>query len=154
MENNHSIIPGQVFDQWTVVADPEFISVNSTSTPVWRVHCKCECGREKKVIKYRLVNGESTKCRVCAARDRQRIPGQTVTQDMKLGMVFGKLTVIEPNSQRTTDDKRWMSICRCECGNIKTVINYQLVHGNTRSCGCLRHEPRGTMAYEDMPASY
>lgn len=53
------------------------------------------------------------------------------------GRVFGRLTALhrgENYKLKTT----W--VCRCECGNIKT-INYQnLIVGGSTSCGCFHNE--------------
>ncbi len=48
------------------------------------------------------------------------------------GQTFGNLTVI----CRVANSLDWL--CRCLCGKETIVITYQLVHGTTRSCGCLR----------------
>lgn len=48
------------------------------------------------------------------------------------GQVFGKLTAVSYVSRG-----KW--ICRCECGNTKTVCASSLVKGNTKSCGCQWH---------------
>ena len=50
------------------------------------------------------------------------------------GMVFGKLTVIKRQGSSKHGDALW--ICRCECGNEKTVPSRYLVEGCTKSCGC------------------
>lgn len=54
-----------------------------------------------------------------------------------LGQVFGKLIVIADAPSR---GKRTMAICRCDCGNEVTVSNNSLQRGNTKSCGCLKHD--------------
>lgn len=36
--------------------------------------------------------------------------------------------------------KRVHWVCKCDCGNIKTVCSYELKNGDTKSCGCLRKE--------------
>lgn len=56
---------------------------------------------------------------------------------------FGKLTAIKINSV----NKRGGSycpfwLCQCECGNITEVSIYDLLYGNTKSCGCLSVETR------------
>lgn len=51
------------------------------------------------------------------------------------GQTFGKLIVIERAENDRRGNAQWL--CRCECGNTKIVLGYQLTSGKTRSCGCL-----------------
>ena len=53
----------------------------------------------------------------------------------KTGMVFGKLTVLNYVGMNTAHKSLWA--CKCECGNITTVISGDLSTGNTSSCGCV-----------------
>lgn len=53
-------------------------------------------------------------------------------------MKRGRWTLIEVAE---TDEKgfaRWL--CRCDCGNWRVVSAHSLVHGTSRSCGCLQRE--------------
>jgi hypothetical protein len=52
------------------------------------------------------------------------------------GQKFGRLTVIET----FRPDKYTKCVCKCECGNIKTINATDLVRGRTKSCGCLQKE--------------
>ena len=53
------------------------------------------------------------------------------------GRTFGHLTVLE----RTENHReRTCWLCRCDCGNETDVTESGLVHGNYRSCGCLKIE--------------
>ncbi len=55
------------------------------------------------------------------------------------GRRFGRLTALYPTERR---DKK-LSVywhCRCDCGNETEVTADGLVHGNYKSCGCLRRE--------------
>lgn len=58
--------------------------------------------------------------------------------DSLIGQRFGKLTVIanaEPYiSPKGHKEERWL--CRCDCGNEKTVMQGHLRSGATTSCGC------------------
>lgn len=50
---------------------------------------------------------------------------------------FGKLTVLKDTGKRNQKKgKIWL--CKCECGAEKEVTTVHLVHGNTKSCGCLK----------------
>jgi hypothetical protein len=55
-----------------------------------------------------------------------------------LGIVFGRLTVIEDNSRSKQGNVIWK--CKCECGNEVLVNSSYLITGTTRSCGCLKKE--------------
>lgn len=56
-----------------------------------------------------------------------------------MGQIFGRLTVIEKTDKRGKD-RRIIWKCRCECGNEVEVNSKNLIHGNTKSCGCLKKE--------------
>lgn len=59
------------------------------------------------------------------------------------GRRYGYLTVIE----RVTDKvyksgrKKPRYLCRCDCGNIVSVVGESLRNGTTKSCGCHRADP-------------
>lgn len=54
---------------------------------------------------------------------------------MRSGQRFGRLTVV---AQATRADGRQAVVCRCDCGNERTIRVSFLLSGNTQSCGCLR----------------
>lgn len=47
---------------------------------------------------------------------------------------FGKLTVIRPTKKRQSKSIVWL--CKCDCGNYKEVLQFNLTSGATTSCGC------------------
>ncbi len=53
-----------------------------------------------------------------------------------LNKKFNKLTIIEIHNEYK-NDKRLIS-CRCDCGNIKKTRIDSVIHGVTKSCGCIR----------------
>ncbi len=55
------------------------------------------------------------------------------------GRRFGRLTAIR-DSGRIGSRRMRLWECKCDCGNIAFVERNSLTTGNTRSCGCLRHE--------------
>lgn len=58
-----------------------------------------------------------------------------------LGQRFGRLLVIEKGQGVQYKNYRVTSwVCQCDCGNIKEIPTASLVHGNTRSCGCIKKE--------------
>ena len=60
------------------------------------------------------------------------------------GQRFGRLVVVKLSEKRIGRSACW--VCRCDCGNYKTVMSYHLVSGRTRSCGCYMNESRITRA--------
>lgn len=58
---------------------------------------------------------------------------------------FGRLTVIKQNGRDKS--KKIMWLCRCDCGNEKTVRGDDLRAGKVQSCGCL-HKARMKEGYE------
>lgn len=52
------------------------------------------------------------------------------------GQRFGRLIAIEPVV--VNGHRKWL--CRCDCGNIKSVATGSLRSGGTKSCGCLNRE--------------
>ncbi len=57
-----------------------------------------------------------------------------VYPDIKIGDVFGLLTVIAP-APTIADTRRW--VCLCGCGKEKIIRGGSLKRGNTKSCGCM-----------------
>lgn len=53
------------------------------------------------------------------------------------GQKYGKLTIIKEVSP--IGSKRRI-LCKCDCGNIKEYSMDRVIHGRTKSCGCLRNE--------------
>lgn len=49
------------------------------------------------------------------------------------GKKFERLTVIKKDKDRKN---HW--ICKCDCGNTVSVLDFYLIHGKTKSCGCYR----------------
>ena len=64
------------------------------------------------------------------------------------GQRFGRLVVIERCGSYKSPDgfstaAKWR--CVCDCGNETAVISNSLLHGYTKSCGCLQRENAATM---------
>ena len=55
--------------------------------------------------------------------------------DIKVGDRFGNLVVIGTSEPR---HKERTYICKCDCGNEKVIKSYNLFHGISTSCGCMK----------------
>ena len=98
-------------------------------------HCKCDCGNEIDVIAKNLRSGNTKSCG-CYKRNN---PGM---RKNLTGQRFGKLIVLgdpQPGNRGTI----WK--CKCDCGNICYKVSTDLIHGHTKSCGCLKAELHSTM---------
>ena len=95
--------------------------------------CKCDCGNIRTVSGHSLRLGRSKSCG-CLCREIVHNRRKSF-----VGKKFGRLMVISEKSERD----KWghiLWICKCECGNYKTIIGDSLVQGLTKSCGCLAIE--------------
>ena len=54
------------------------------------------------------------------------------------GQRFGRLVVL--GFDKKSNDRQYMWLCRCDCGDVVSVRGYSLRSGNTQSCGCLQKE--------------
>lgn len=54
------------------------------------------------------------------------------------GRRFGRWTAIERAENSPSGYTRW--VCRCDCGERKTVDKLSLMTGRSKSCGCLNRE--------------
>ena len=61
------------------------------------------------------------------------------------GQTFGKLTVVSFAGSSNRGKATWL--CKCECGNEKTVAGGNLTSGRTKSCGCI------TRPFKDLSRS-
>lgn len=110
---------GKKFDKLTVVQQlPEY-------TKCVRYLCQCDCGNYIICNGDNLRNGDRTSCGC-----KKREPKKDLT-----GQKFGKLTVLELSSERSSwGEIQWK--CQCECGNIVKISTSNLTTGNSLSCGC------------------
>lgn len=64
------------------------------------------------------------------------------SEEYMIGRRFCRLVVIGESEKKIKRngfyDDRW--ICKCDCGNVKTISGHGLRYGSTKSCGCLGKE--------------
>ena len=102
-----------------------------------RWHCQCDCGNERDVSPYNLTHGITVSCG-CTNRCGGKRWGRQ-RRDVT-GRRFGMLTAIEPTEKRVCSQVVWL--CKCDCGNFCNIPVGNLINGNTKSCGCLRHKKK------------
>ena len=128
--NNGMDIVGKTFNYLTVL-EPDGRNENSKEHE--RMYkCKCVCGNEIRASRKSIMRGLK---KSCGCKDPNKFKDLT-------GMKFERLTVIERdpddyvNPTSGVKSPKW--ICRCDCGNIKSVRGTDLKTGNVTSCGCYR----------------
>ncbi len=94
--------------------------------------CRCDCGNLHTATSHDLKAGKTTSCG-CLRRSRA---GNFL--DIS-GRKIGRLLVLSPTKKR---DQKGSVLwhCRCDCGNELDISEDGLIHGNYRSCGCLKTE--------------
>jgi hypothetical protein len=58
--------------------------------------------------------------------------------DIEVGKKYNRLTAIKFVKRNKKRDQYWKF--KCECGGEKTIRAYCVIHGYTKSCGCISHE--------------
>lgn len=99
--------------------------------------CRCTCGRLHTAAAYDLKTGKVKSCGCSHSAVGQGVRDLT-------GQTFGRLTVLYPIQER---DKKGSVLwrCYCTCGKEVDLSEDRLVHGQYRSCGCLKEEMQKQM---------
>lgn len=126
-------LSGQTFNHLTVVERTDDYVTPHGNRSV-RYLCRCECGRETKVVAAKLRNGHTKSCGQCDV--------MSLFVDLT-GQRFDRLLVIEQAGwyvypTRGDRDAKWL--CRCDCGNEIVVNGRSLRHRGNHSCPCYRSE--------------
>lgn len=103
---------------------------HNTSQGKTRWICQCECGNSCEISRNELRSGESLSCG-CLRKDLLRI-------DIK-GQRFGRLSVIQQGESKGKSTAQFW-ICKCDCGNEKTISSQHLRKRFISSCGCLKEK--------------
>ncbi|MBS6397522.1 MAG: tyrosine-type recombinase/integrase [Clostridiales bacterium] len=116
-------LAGQRFGKLTVSGFAGYGENGRQRISLWE--CRCDCGRSCTVPGSLLQNGRRKSCG-CIRYSAKEMAG----------IRFGRLTVIgeDPNNQTTLQKV----ICRCDCGQEKSIATRDLKNGRVTSCGCDR----------------
>lgn len=94
--------------------------------------CRCSCGTLHTVDAHNLKKG---KIKSCGCKRYQNDWSMVNIS----GQRFGRLVVACATDKRDKKGSVYWH-CRYDCGNELNVTENCLVHGNCKSCGCLRQE--------------
>ncbi|MCD8364570.1 MAG: transcriptional regulator [Clostridiales bacterium] len=125
MSRKSTIQPGDQFGRLTVVEKTE---QRKARYVLWR--CRCVCGGEVLASTRDLKSAGVTDCGCASgARGNRRRVAEDLT-----GRRFGMLTVVKREANK---GGRTAWLCRCDCGEEKSVTAHDLKSGRCKSCGCL-----------------
>lgn len=94
--------------------------------------CRCDCGRLHVATAHDLKAGKIKSCGCLRGMEDGNF------LDIS-GKKIGRLSVLYPTKKRNQKGSiLWH--CRCDCGNELDISEDGLIHGNYRSCGCLKAE--------------
>lgn len=128
-------LTGQTFGKLLVISQS---SLRSASGSI-KWECQCSCGKVILVRTDSLKNGHTSSCG-CFNREQSRAKNLV---DLT-GKTFARVTVLYLDT-KTTKDGALYWICKCSCGNIKSLLGASLKNGLIRSCGCLSTETKSRL---------
>lgn len=108
--------------------------------------CKCDCGNITSVSRSNLRSGQIKSCG-CLSK---KLLSQRTLKDLT-GQRFGRLVVLQRDETKPKGHGHkvyW--ICKCDCGNIKSIMGEHLRDKTTQSCGCLQKERTSEASAQDI----
>ncbi len=102
--------------------------------------CLCDCGKEYTALARDLRAGRTTSCGC-----RRKLDIRSITNIA--GQRFGRLIALCPTPRRDKKGSVYWT-CLCDCGKELEITEDSLVHGNYRSCGCLKQEIQKDIAHK------
>ncbi|MGZ4851224.1 MAG: hypothetical protein ACXV2C_07585 [Candidatus Bathyarchaeia archaeon] len=130
-QKRYPCLIGKKFEKLTVISRAE-----NSNARKRRWNCICDCGNKTTVVSSHLTNGVIRSCG-CLQREAISNIGKTRLDDLT-GARFSRLLVICQSTQ--TKDRKPAWLCRCDCGNEKTIRAVNLRNGQSTSCGCYKLE--------------
>ena len=133
-------LSGQKFGRYTVLRHDTETVKNGGRMPNYI--CQCDCGSEPRSVgRQCLVRGDATSCGCLHKRNNNH--------DL-VGQVFGRWTVLSRDRSKTGASQNSKYLCRCECGNEKSVPTRNLLNSDSQSCGCLQKERTSDCSSNDL----
>ena len=122
MQNIAKDITGKVFGKWTVLGR------DFSKRQHW--FCRCQCGQEKSLYKNNLTLGKSSNCGCSRGQDYS-------------GKIFGMLTILHRDkSKKKEGGRKQYFLCKCQCGNYKSVRIDGLKNSKNPNCGCVNNQQK------------
>lgn len=120
-------LTGQIFGELTVLEFSGYeLSEGNYNRTKWK--CICSCGNIIEVLSKNLKNGETISCGCVKKTWSQRT--------IIIGETYDYWTVLSQDTSKRGNGIYY--ICRCLCGNVRSIPAGTLKRGTSKSCGCMR----------------
>ena len=125
----------QKFDRLTAIKPIENHTNSNGKSMMTKWLCRCDCGNECNVQSGNLLSGHTLSC---GCYNKEQASKRSLIN--LVGQRFGRLTVLErvENEITSSGNSVVMWRCLCDCGEEIIVRSSALLHGYTKSCGCMK----------------
>ena len=128
-------LTGQKFGRLTAIKPIENRTNSNGKSMMTKWLCRCDCGNECNVQSGNLLSGHTLSC---GCYNKEQASKRSLIN--LVGQRFGRLTVLErvENEITSSGNSVVMWRCLCDCGEEIIVRSSALLHGYTKSCGCMK----------------
>ena len=128
-------LTGQKFGRLTAIKPIENHTNSNGKSMMIKWLCRCDCGNECNVQSGNLLSGHTLSC---GCYNKEQASKRSLIN--LVGQRFGRLTVLErvENEITSSGNSVVMWRCLCDCGEEIIVRSSALLHGYTKSCGCMK----------------
>ena len=128
-------LTGQKFGRLTAIKPIENHTNSNGKSMMTKWFCRCDCGNECNVQSGNLLSGHTLSC---GCYNKEQASKRSLIN--LVGQRFGRLTVLErvENEITSSGNSVVMWRCLCDCGEEIIVRSSALLHGYTKSCGCMK----------------
>ena len=125
-KRDYAELIGQTFGELTIL---KVIKTEENSKIIRKCECRCSCGKITKPRLTAVINSRVRSCGHLKKKDYTQYIGQT----------FGELTILNVthSSLKPNHGSTQKFECLCSCGKKVDKNVYNVVNGNTKSCGHL-----------------
>ena len=128
-------LTGQKFGRLTAIKPIENHTNSNGKSMMTKWLCRCDCGNECNVQSGNLLSGHTLSC---GCYNKEQASKRSLIN--LVGQRFGRLTVLErvENEITSSGNSVVMWRCLCDCGEEIIIRSSALLHGYTKSCGCMK----------------
>ena len=101
--------------------------------------CQCECGNEKIYRGSLLTSGKIIGCGCEKGKNNIGLKKNDMAKN-HINEKFNRLTIIDIEETYYKNQRGYLMVCQCDCGNITKQVYADLKSEKVMSCGCYQHE--------------